>query len=69
MANPKFNQTFNQREKTFIATDISNYKVGKTNSLTNTLTCLNREIPLDWLNYDKIKYKLMCKQKFLPCVG
>ena len=64
-----FNQAFNQREKTFIAFNISNYKIGKTTSLANRLTCLNREIPLDWLNYDKIKYKLLCKQKCLPYVG
>ena len=64
-----FNQAFNQREGTFIAFDISNYKVGKTNSLANRLTCLNRKIPLDWLNHDKIKYKILCKQNLLPYVG
>ena len=64
-----FNQAFNQREKTFIAFNISNYKVGKTNSLANRITCLNRKIPLDWLNYHKNKYKLLCKQKFLPYAG
>ena len=64
-----FNQAFNQREGTFIAFDISNYKVGKTNSLANRLTCLNRKIPLDWLNHDTIKYKILCKQNLLPYEG
>ena len=63
-----FNQAFNQRERTFIIYDTSNYKVGKTNSLANRLTCLNKKIPLDWLNHDKVKYKLLCKQKFIPYV-
>ena len=60
-----FNQAFNQREKNFIAIDTSTYKVGKTNTLANRLTCLNK----DWLNYDKIKYKLLCEQKFIPNMG
>ena len=63
-----FNQAFNQRERTFIAIDTSNYKVGKINSLANRLTCLNRKIPLDWLNHDKVKYKILRKQKLLPYV-
>ena len=64
-----FNQTFNQREKNFMCFDTSNYKIGKTNILANRLKCLNKEIPLDWLNYDKMKFKLLCKEKFLPKAG
>ena len=59
-----FNQYFKQREKNLKAHNISNYKVGKTNSLANRFICLNTLIPLDWLNLKKNKYKLLGKRTF-----
>ena len=64
--NLNFNQMFNRRENNFKVYDNSNYKIGKLNILANRLTCLNNVIPLIWLDFDKIKYKLLCKEKLLP---
>ena len=60
-----FNQNFNQRETNFRAFNKSKYKVGK-NKISERLTILNGKIPLEWLNLNKITFKLQCKQKFLP---
>ena len=59
------NQNFNTRETNFRAFNRNNYKVGK-NKISERLSVLNGKIPLEWLNLDKISYKLKCKQKFLP---
>ena len=63
--NLNFNQTFNRRENNFKVYDNSNYKIGKLNILANRLICLNNVIPLTWLDYEKIKYKQLCKEKLL----
>ena len=59
------NQNFNLRETNFRAFNRNNYKVGKS-KISERLTILNGKIPLQWLNLDKILYKLKCKQKILP---
>ena len=56
---------FNSRKLTFEAFNNSNYKIGRNNSISNRLTCLNLKIPLEWLTKEKLSYKIMCKQKFI----
>ena len=58
---------FNLRERNFKAFNILNYKVGKTNKFASRLMNLNNLIPLEWLNKNKIEYKLLCKRKLLLC--
>ena len=60
-----YNQNFNSRKTDFEAFNISNYKIGRTNKISNRVAILNSKIPLDWLNKDKTCYKLLCKQQFL----
>ena len=60
-----FNQNFNTREPNFRTLNRNNYRVGK-NKISERLNILNGKIPWDWLNQDKLSYKLKCKSKFLP---
>ena len=60
-----FNQNFNTRELHFRTFNRNKYKVGKT-KISERLNVLNGKIPLDWLNQDKLSFKLKWKAKFLP---
>ena len=57
-------QNFNARCDTFHINDCSKMKVGK-NILCNRLTCLNRQVKLDWLNLSLTAFKLKAKNIFL----
>ena len=59
-----FIQNFNDRNQKANFFDASKYKIGK-NLITNRLTVINNQIPLDWLNLTPISYKLKCKDLFL----
>ena len=59
-----FNQNFNDRNTKANFIDTSNYKIGK-NILPNRLPHINNVIEYDWLNYEKEKFKLVCKDIFL----
>ena len=60
-----FNQNFNAREMNYRTYNHNIYRVGK-NKFSDRLNILNGKISLDWLNQDKISYKLKSKSKFLP---
>ena len=59
-----FNQNFNARNNKANFGDTSNHKIGK-NLLTNRLPILNNLIKFEWLNLNKEKFKLQCKELFL----
>ena len=61
-----FYQNINIRNKFFETYSNSNYKIGKNNKISERLSCLNKKIPLDWLNKEIDCYKVLCKGLFLP---
>ena len=59
-----FNQNFNERNTKANFIDTSNHKIGKI-ILPNRLPHFNNIFEYDWLNYEKEKFKLICKYVFL----
>ena len=53
-----------QRQTHFEVHRDNNYKIGN-NVLTNRFACLNKKIPLDWLNKPLSGFKIECKKLFL----
>ena len=62
--NLNFQMLNTSRQIHFEIRNCSVYKVGN-NILSNRLTCLNRKIPLDFLNLPFETYKIKCKNLFL----
>ena len=62
--NLHFQHQFSMRQGMFTIAKTNLLKIGN-NIMVNRLSCLNQLIPLDWLNFSYIEYKLKMKNKFL----
>ena len=58
------NLVLTRRQQFFEITSHSTYRMGS-NFLSNRLQCLNKQIPLPWLNLPLSSFKLKCKNLFL----
>ena len=59
-----FDQVLSSRQTNFIVNRSSKHTVGM-NAMTNRLHSLNNIIPLEWLNYSFLHFKISCKTKLL----
>ena len=59
-----FHQILTRRQTNFEIVKSMNFKVGY-NMISNRLSTLNKQIPLQWLNLSLSSYKLKCKTLFL----
>ena len=66
MAEIRFQSSFQLKREKLHSNPYLAIQSRQKNILANRLTCLINKIPLDWLNHNKIKYKLLRKQQFLP---
>ena len=57
------------RKTTFEVFNMSNYKIGRNNKVSNRLICLNSKITLDWRNMEENCYEIHCKQKFITNIN
>ena len=58
------NQILTSRQTKFVISKAHTKKVG-INALANRLYILNNKIPLNWLNFSYVTFKLYCKKEFL----
>jgi hypothetical protein len=59
-----FNQILTRRQNNLEVIKTMNFKVGF-NMISNRLSTLNKQIPLQWLNLSLNSYKVKCKTLFL----